>query len=179
MPLPVIPIKPPYLPELLPEVVAYIENILPDGAHVFEFGSGASTVWFAETGCLTISVEHEPAWANEVERTLGEAGVLYRAEVILVGSPDAIPVAIDDYAMFDMVFVDCYSTKRQQAIARSVSHVRPGGYMVVDDSHWGGVAKGINEHLGGWERKDISGMHTRKTGSVRPHQTSILRRPNG
>lgn len=179
MPLPVIPIEPPYLPELLPEVVEYVEGILPDGAHVFEFGSGHSTVWFAEMGCHVATVEHEPEWADEVERALGEAGLMHRVEMILVEDDSDIPYQIDFHGKFDAVFVDCLSTRRKDAIHHAIIHVKLGGYLIADDSHWRGVASALQVlDDQGLSCTVLRGMHTRKTGKVRHHQTSIYRRPD-
>ena len=58
MPLPVIEIKPPYVPELLPVVQLIVERILADGGDVFEYGSGFSTLWLAEFADV-VTVEHD------------------------------------------------------------------------------------------------------------------------
>lgn len=175
MPLPVIPIERPFLPELLPEVQQRIKELLPANATVFEFGSGASTAWFAEFVSKIVTVEHEPLWANVLYLALSVTRLSHKVEVIQVGNAAQIPAVIDAYDLFDMVFVDCLSGYRQDAILKAWPHVKPGGYLVADDSHWGGVNTALANI--DWPREDISGMHTRKTGKVRFHQTSFLRRP--
>jgi hypothetical protein len=49
------------------------------GARVFEYGSGASTVWLAKRAGSVVSVEHDEHWAGEVrDRLAGHANVELR-----------------------------------------------------------------------------------------------------
>ena len=169
MPKPVIPIKPPYTPELLPIVQYAIESWLPESASVFEFGSGHSTLWFAGLCGSVVSVEHEPEWYEAVVKELESARL--EAAVHLVEWSD-IAHEIDGYEQFDLVLVDCLDGQRVRAVMAAMKHVRPGGYLVIDDSHWE-MLKPAHYLLARWGRVTVSGRHTRKDGFTAPHETTF------
>lgn len=50
------------------EVERFLET---RAAHVFEFGSGASTIWLARRAASVVSIEHNPSWYKVVSERLG------------------------------------------------------------------------------------------------------------
>lgn len=179
MPRLILNIEPPYTPEFLPEAAAAVEDLLDEDSRVFEFGSGYSTVWFAGLCDDVVTVEHDPQWAEEVERALREARRWSKVELVKVEHEDDIGPSIDLYGDFDLVLVDCLDRQRTEAVERAMSHVRPGGYLVLDDSHWSllSVARRL---LAGWTVVErYNGDHTRKSGITKAHQTTIYQRPLG
>ena len=177
MPKPTIPIKPPYTPELLPIVQYAIEGILGKGGEVFEYGSGYSTLWFAKFASV-ISVEDDEEWYKELQKALKKAKLDSEPIVHLV-EPDKMSETIDDYELFDLVLVDCRDDQRMPAVVRAIPHVKIGGWLLLDDSHWPNMAH-IQDYLKGWSNTTISGRHHRHWthhGAVRDHQTSFYQRP--
>ena len=172
MPKPVIPIEQPYKPELLPVVQLAIEGLLLFGGDVFEYGSGHSTVWFARMS-NPVSVEHDEEWYGEVMRSLDVANL--NAAVHLVDEEDIAGVIVD-YGQFDLILVDCIDRQRMAALEMAKEHVRPGGYLVLDDSHWKMLGK-AKQCLTGWDLSVVSGLHQRKNGDRRMHETTFYQRP--
>lgn len=163
---------------------------------VFEWGSGESTVWYARWAAESVAVEHDRGWWERVARQLGveepsASRCLYippldpeDAAAIdwardwpyfdeLGGPPgkpefkrymEAIDGFPDDY--FDIVSVD--GRERAGCIAHARRKVKPGGALVLDDSHRARYGRGI-ELLRDWPRR------TFRAGS---HETSVFRRPH-
>jgi predicted O-methyltransferase YrrM len=167
--------KAPYTPELLLVVQLAIERILADGGDVFEYGSGFGTIWFAKMA-NTVSVEDDDEWYAEVRKALKRTK--QKVDYHLVPTNEMAQV-IDDYDLFDLILVDCEDSQRAPALERSMSHVKPGGWLILDDSHWPNM-KQIQKQLSAWPWTVIAGKHTRHWdhhGKVRDHQTSMYRRP--
>jgi predicted O-methyltransferase YrrM len=169
---PVIPITPPYTPEFLRVAQLAIEGYLANGGDVFEFGSGHSTVWFAQFANV-VSVEHDKEWYNEVVAALADASL--EAKIHLV-KEENIPNVINDYELFDLVLVDCWDFQRADAAMKAIEHVKPGGWLVMDDSNWP-LWKPVKEALLTWPYTEMRGPHIRKNGQRRSHETRIYERP--
>jgi predicted O-methyltransferase YrrM len=117
---------------------------------VLEFGSGWSSVWFAARCSRLVTVETDPRWWDVVENDLAESGfnnwLLYKAEV----PPDPRPVFLDeaqadlvladcreilDEAQADLVLVDSREDLRFAAARLGWSLLKPGGWLIFDDTH--------------------------------------------
>lgn len=178
MPRPVLAIHEPYTPEMLAEAAAAIEGLLDKKAEVFEFGGGYSTVWLSGRCKRVVWVESDAGWYHETDRTLREVQRVSKARGILVDGEEDIAAAIENYGEFDLVLVDCLDRQRAAAVKAAVAHVRPGGYLVLDDSQWAMLSEAKELLAGlGWEATVYSGNHRRKSGAVMPHETTIYQRP--
>jgi len=153
MPKPVIPIVPPYTPELLPVVQYAVEGILAKGGEVFEFGSGYSTIWFASFAEV-IAVEDDEEWYKELQKALKKAKPDPEPIVHLV-EPETMAETIDDYELFDLILVDCRDDQRIPAIENSIPHVKPGGWLLLDDSHWPNMVN-IKSLLKDWKPSRVA-----------------------
>ncbi len=163
-----MPIIPPYTPELLPAV----QNLLAEPGHgrtLLEYGSGWSTVWWARLGWRVTTVEASREWADEVLKVTEGVRLLFHPFVL------ALPVKKE----FDIVFVDGVDQHRPFYIERAPVNVKVGGAMVIDDCHWDLVRPSIERVLATelFEREwTVGGMHLRKTGERKYHETTLLRR---
>lgn len=108
-------------------------NIRPDW-HILEFGSGMSSLWFARrvTKGRLVSVESSPEWYEKVRSEFekrGQAHVDYRLR-----PADVYPAAVDDIpdGSFDLVLVD--GLRRDDCIPVALRKVKPGGYVLLDNS---------------------------------------------
>lgn len=174
-------LEPPYTPELPREVQLLIEDRLSrypvtHTKRVMEFGSGASTIWWAEHQCQTVSVEHDAGWAKEVGRVLRKEIWEHRVDLRVV-NPKEIPLAIDREGLFDLILVDCEDQFRFECVKHSIDHVAPGGSLIVDDSHWRSLWR-VPKIMGDdWTSVLIKAPHSRKRdGQVAVHQTTIYDR---
>ncbi len=102
-------------------------------ARVFEYGSGASTVWLAQRCGETVTVEHDKPWLDKFQRqTKGydNVSLLYRP---IDNGPDAYVKAIDEFdGEFDMIVID--GRHRSLCLKQAESRLKRGGIVVFDDS---------------------------------------------
>lgn len=120
------------------------------GARVFEWGSGASTVWLARRSGSVTTVEHDGAWADTVRDLLGPhtgvdlrtvAGVPTRgssgeARSQKAGHEDldfrAYVDVIDEVGgLFDVIVID--GRAREECLLRAVHHLAADGIIVFDN----------------------------------------------
>jgi hypothetical protein len=185
----VMPIVPPYTPELLPEVQHAIKSYLygimnlTEGRlpRVLEFGSGWSTVWLARMGVLLNSAEHDVAWKTAVwvaivNCILDRDCQVGRSMVHLL-PPERIHEMAWSVATGsqDLVLVDCIDEARVRCALESIAALRPDGWLVLDDSHWP-MLQDVQAELcsRGYERRVIAGQHIRKTGQEHWHETAFF-----
>lgn len=117
------------------------------GATVFEWGSGASTLWLAARAGSVHSVEHHPGWAAHLSPRLPENVTLRVVEPVETSTPDvpsAKPghagldfadyvAAIDEVTgTFDVVVID--GRAREACLARAVERLSPEGIIVFDNA---------------------------------------------
>lgn len=135
--------------------VAEVEKHLaecPGGARVFEYGSGASTVWLARRSREVHSVEHHAGFAGVMRRVLADAGVADRVTLHEVPAEESgTPVtrsgrrgedhvdytryvrSVEDVGgLFDLVVVD--GRARVQSLKAALPYLAPGGLVVLDDA---------------------------------------------
>jgi len=132
------PFEPPFLPLLCDEALALLEQIMENSQRwrVLEWGSGASTLYFAERVYDVVSVEHAPDWRDEVVAALKAHGLF--ATVLLV-KPRAfrlVPYLFHKGA-FDLVFIDGHQETRKSCVRTGKRVVKRNRWMIVDDSQWG------------------------------------------
>jgi len=118
-------------------------------ARVFEYGSGASTIWLARRAASVFSIEHDQAWHEVVSKRL-EA---YPNASLKLIEADPEPVtgyvsdkpgwqgrsfrryagAIDEEAgEFDLIVID--GRARAACLAHARSRLAPGGMILFDNS---------------------------------------------
>lgn len=116
------------------------------GARVFEWGSGASTLWLAARAGSVHSVEHHAGWAEVLAPRLPGHVELRVVQPVACREPavgSAKPGhagldfadyvgAIDEVAGdFDVVVID--GRAREACLARAVDRLAPGGVIVFDN----------------------------------------------
>jgi predicted O-methyltransferase YrrM len=98
---------------------------------VLEFGSGASTVFFAKMGLTVVSIEHDPEWYNQVTKKLQRGSQNSKVTRHLLPRP--YHKVCDSLASekFDLVLVD--GRDRVRCVEESRSLVKPGGHLMLDN----------------------------------------------
>lgn len=108
-----------------------------------EWGSGRSTIWFAQRVAHITSVEHDPIWYEKVNNNLIRKNLtntkLYCYETSLKeegnkNSPymkvvDNFPDDSLDFALVDGLF-------RDECALRVLKKLKPGGLLVIDNINW-------------------------------------------
>jgi predicted O-methyltransferase YrrM len=125
----------PSYPYYVPGAMKRLKTLLNRKSVVFEWGSGMSTKWFADQCESLVSVEHDERWYSRVSISLvhhENCKLLMIAEN--KGFEEYVRV-IDQYPdkSFDLVAVD--GRDRIECVRHAISKVKPGGYLLLDDSH--------------------------------------------
>lgn len=155
---------------------------------VFEWGSGASTVWLAKRAGSVVSIDHDAPWVEFSAPRLAEQG---NAQVELVPAdarPDPDPQFLSGkpgYAgqtfrayvdaierhegLFDLIVID--GRARATCLEKAVGRLAQGGLIVFDNSHRSRYRKAIA----------ASGLHAEVTRGLvpslpLPDQTTLLTR---
>lgn len=129
-----------------------VERVLAGGqARVFEFGSGASTLWLARRAASVDSVEHDVGFAAIVEGMLADTpNVTLRSRpgTRVSGEPttpsrrrgheeldftDYVATIDEVGGEFDLITID--GRARTACLERALAHLAPGGLIVFDDVH--------------------------------------------
>lgn len=168
----------PAFPLYTPGAVRFLDRKLPAGAVVFEWGSGMSTLWYAERANSVIAVEHDSCWWDRVNRLIEERraegtqclfspplspensrrynGRLRWTHEALFDRPPDRPEflhymsEIDSYPddSFDLVAVD--GRERLGCLIHAETKVKPGGWLLLDDTHRPRYAEAF-DLLAGWQ----------------------------
>jgi predicted O-methyltransferase YrrM len=116
---------------------------------ILEFGSGASTYWFAKQDLSVISVEHDVRFYNFLSPKLKDY-----PKITYVNAP--LPYEkfflkfCDGDSRFDLVFVD--GRRRVSCVAAAHHLVKSGGYLMLDNDERAKYAK-VHTILGKWDKK--------------------------
>ncbi len=152
-------------------------HVGPD-VKVFEWGSGASTIWLARRVAQLVTVENDPEWHRRVAAALKEQG-LASCQLILAeaepAGPDTPPewvsprrrfqgLSFERYVRsidphpeghFDLVCVD--GRQRVACARRAVAHVRPGGHLLLDNADRSRY-DALREALAAYPVQDFDGL---------------------
>jgi len=170
-------------PWIVPESLDYLKSIVQPHWYVFEWGSGGSTIFFARHCRHIISIEHHKKWHTWTSEKLRAEGLARKATVLYVPGVKDVPHearfehysnAILDYPdkHFNLVFVDGEASSRGYCVTNALAKVRPGGYLLLDNSNW--LKRDI-----GWPRKDCIAKELKWIGQEGTFDwwTSIFHKP--
>lgn len=123
-----------------------------DRPRVFEYGSGASTVWLAKRAQHVTSVDHHAAWVDRLRPRLGKLGnvTLELIEPDAVADPDPrfhsrkegyrgrsfrhyVEAIARAEPPFDLIVID--GRARPACLAEAMRHLAKDGMIVFDNSH--------------------------------------------
>ncbi len=117
---------------------------------VFEWGSGASTIWMARRGFDVISVEHDERWAEAVMLKSQELAIPFKSivkEPIPARSPRVASQKrgfegldfsdyvdeIHNHGLFDLIVID--GRARTECLLAAKSHLKKDGKILFDNSN--------------------------------------------
>jgi hypothetical protein len=100
-------------------------------ARIFEWGSGASTVWLSRRAEQVVSIEHDANWHSLMAQAIeGRPGVTLLKRDLADGS---YANAIHEYeGDFDLIVVD--GRQRAACLEQATAKLRPGGFILFDNS---------------------------------------------
>jgi len=161
-----------------------VEAFLADrpGCRVFEWGSGASTVWLGRRCGTVISVEHDARWAERMLEALPSNARLRLVEPAPGAAvPSAKPGfagldfadyvdAIDDVAgPLDLIVID--GRAREACLDRAVERLADGGLIVLDNVDRARYRQAIARH---GQRVEVQWTRGRTPALPYPTRTALI-----
>lgn len=130
------------MPWLVKESIEFINKILNKDSIVFEFGAGASTIWFAKRAKKVYSFENQLNWFKVVREELDKKKldnvIMYFGELNEILNNKLCGEGFNDMVhgyQADLILIDHFAPDRFQALRKSVDYLKDGGYIVLDNSN--------------------------------------------
>lgn len=117
------------LPWLTYPAIEYLRQLDFSDKRVFEYGSGASTLFWSGVARQIDSVEHVPDFYREVARQAPA-----NCQIVLREWPDEYVSQIAAGAPYDVIVIDGHSRVRCAEVAPQ--YLKPGGLIILDNSDW-------------------------------------------
>jgi predicted O-methyltransferase YrrM len=168
----------PERPWIVPASIGWLRRRIRSDWSILELGSGRSTVWFARRAGRVLSLEDNEFWFPRTRERLEEAGLVnadlrLRAVEDFPGEVASLPDESFDLVVVD--FLEAPTVTRIDCVKPAMKKVRPGGYLLLDDSDRPGYAKAF-ELLSGWRFRRFTGV---KDEWPEACETGIFQRPGG
>jgi predicted O-methyltransferase YrrM len=129
----------PDVPWLTRQAVEILEDKLKPTDVGLEWGSGRSTLWFAQRISHLTSIEHNDHWYKRIKKMLSDKDIenvelLYAPlEAKSESQPNYIRAAAElPKASLDFVLVD--GRLRDQCTELAMDLIKPGGMLIIDDA---------------------------------------------
>jgi len=110
--------------------ISYIENRLNKSMNIFEYGSGNSTLYYAEKVNHIISVEHDKNWFEKLLGNIPENVQLIHCELQYGG--DYCKTIVSTDSKYSIIIVD--GRDRVNCILNSTLSLSHDGVLILDDS---------------------------------------------
>ncbi|HAJ59644.1 MAG TPA: hypothetical protein DCP31_10545 [Cyanobacteria bacterium UBA8543] len=109
--------------------IEFIENKLKKDYRVFEFGSGHSTLWFAERTLQVVSVENNPEWFEDIQEKIPD-----NVELHLIEDENEYASKIIEYPeeCFDIIVID--GINRNKCTEYAISKLKKNGFIIFDNT---------------------------------------------
>ena len=110
--------------------IAFIGPRLKRDMVVFEYGSGNSTMWYAQKVLKLIAVEHDKDWSEQMTKKLpSNAKILFRS---LEEDNKYVNTISESDNKFDIVIID--GRNRNECVKSSINYLNDTGVIVFDNS---------------------------------------------
>ena len=118
------------IPWITYPAIDFISKRVRNDMCVFEYGSGGSTLWWAQRVRSVVSVEHEKTWYERVKKTLSDNVSLYQVDLDTNGMY-AQKIREYDHA-FDVVVLD--GRDRVNCAKNSIDALKHDGIIIWDNT---------------------------------------------
>lgn len=122
----------PGAPWLTASMVRILESWLRPEDRGIEWGSGRSTIWFAERVASLVSVEHDANWYRSVSDELRKRQ-LNNVHYFLCESEEDYKRVADTMALESLDFCLVDGEARDDCALAALSLLKPGGIVIVDN----------------------------------------------
>ena len=151
--------------------VDHVKGVLQPEWRVFEWGSGGSTLWFAQRVADVWAMENNRDWATKTGQELKQYE-LTNATVHLEEHLPDYAAEIEWHELPDLVSVD--GRNRAECIRHAIPKLKPGGYLVLDNSERAEYQDAMHL-LDGWQRWDY--VKTPGQAGEAGWRTTLWRKP--
>jgi predicted O-methyltransferase YrrM len=122
----------PEWPWLTKEAILLLERLLKPDDIGLEFGSGRSTIWFAERVQKLISIEHDIYWFEKINKKLKEKELAHKVDYRLKNEDNYLDILNEiENNSLDFVLVD--GLKRDICTLKSIPKLKIGGLLIIDN----------------------------------------------
>jgi len=111
-------------------LIEYLRGLDFTGKRVFEYGAGASTLFWSRRATEVVAVEMDERWCAKLR-------TLVPANVTLLQEPDSskYPAAIERIqGPFDVIVVD--GAERYRSAEAALPQLAVGGFIILDNADW-------------------------------------------
>jgi hypothetical protein len=137
------------LPWLTYPAIDFLSRRIRKDMVVFEYGCGASTLWWAKRTARVIAVEHDPVWAAKIA---SEAPPNATVNQVALEPEGPYVENIKAHGIrFDVVVID--GRQRVRCVPHAMEALSPAGVVVFDNTDREEYAEGIRRLLDGGFRK--------------------------
>lgn len=133
-----------YIPWMNYPIIDFLKERLKSDLSVFEYGSGASTVFFGKRVKTIISVEYDQKWYEKIKKTLHKENIL-NAKLYFQELNEDYPLSVEKYGeaqYFDIIIID--GRKRVESAKAAFRFLAERGIVIFDDSGREEYKPGIN-----------------------------------
>ncbi|WP_443945445.1 FkbM family methyltransferase [Pedobacter sp. AW1-32] len=118
------------LPWVTYSFIDFIKNRINKSLDIFEYGSGSSTIFYAERAKSVTSVEHDKGWFDNVKNSSPENANIIFCELETNGEYSKKASTLNK--KYDIIIVD--GRDRVNCCKHSVNALSTSGVLVLDDS---------------------------------------------
>lgn len=118
------------LPWVTYSFIDFIKERINKTQHIFEYGSGSSTLFYAERAATVTSVEHDKNWFENVKNTSPANAEMIFCQLETNGEYAKKATLLNK--KFDIIIVD--GRDRVNCCKYSINALSPNGVLVLDDS---------------------------------------------
>jgi len=141
-----------YLPRLNLKTVEFLKKIITPESLVFETGSGNSTIWFGKQIKKVVALEDNRDWYDKVREFAKQENL---QNIKLYFDPDYSRKQFkdilkkEDIIEYDIVLHDGPHSVGLRISAMKFIHsfVKPGGYLIIDDTHKSQCSEATKKYL--------------------------------
>lgn len=134
------PIMPNPVPFLVMDAIRYLGEMVKPDMKVMELGGGNSSLWFLSKGAKLTTYEHDIHWAQMVYDTVDKNPSKYNQDKfelrVMKGASTLNDMIKQDDASYDIILIDSMNefTRRNDCIRIAMKKIKPGGWLVLDNS---------------------------------------------
>lgn len=122
--------------------IEYLQQFELSGKRVFEWGSGASTLYWMQRAKTVTSIENNRQWFEAMSSMKNE-----KVKLIL-DETDGFPFRIrKEPDKFDVIVIDSYGYRYDCAV-EAIQRVAVGGMIILDNSDWHPMTAGVLKKSG-------------------------------